>query len=637
MFNPTQHSYHDNGLDLGKHALLLFISIVISFVLHFAMAFCYDNFFAGALLQQSGDPDGDGDGNVTPMQFLDASEFVNVALAAEEIAPDANQATETVEVHKTAAESLTEEVVDTDKLLPDQIDLSELGEFAQIQFDNIHGDTQIDLPAPMKDLAFDQTIDVPQLTIEEAQYRVDEELVKKEVQDQALLPIPEGTSYVDINKTEDTIEHFKPAGDSTKPTVLSDVAQQHLEAQSATFDAASEALAREKMSDILDPRNFSVSSDEEMLAKVVEGLQPTLSNEMGDAQPNFIPIDKSLSVALTLYEAPEDPSSYYYMIQIKNRGEIGQKGSLQIMPKDVVFIQDVSGSIGRRRLEYCKAALKSALYRTLRNGDRFTIFAFRDMTLTPDASWMTFNSEDRAKTDVFIDSLRAKGNTDIFSLLSQDLPTLDRDPNRPLIAVIITDGEATAGETETAKIIGEFTRINQGNIAIYTLNARKMNPYFLDMLCYTNRGENFSSSGDPDDIEEEMYPIFDRIYTPIMKDVELSFGSQNTNDIHPKNLTHLFAGSPLVVYGRVPKTTTSVKCHLTGKSMTSNYDAVFTFDLKHAKVTDDDLRAEWAKRAMFDMLADYAANPSEGLRREIEIFSRVYGVKNPYPSIEKTK
>ena len=361
-----------------------------------------------------------------------------------------------------------------------------------------------------------------------------------------------------------------------------------------------------------------------------EALKPAaeVAAEPGEPPRVYQAIEDRLSLSITVYDPPKDVEYRYFRLDLLRKPE----SSIPIMPKDVIFIQDISGSITTKRLEAAKGAMKSALFKTLRTGDRFNIYAFRDCTLTPSGEWMTFNPETRVKTDEFIDSLRARGSTDLFLLL-QDLHRVPRDPKRPLIAVIITDGEPTAGVTETTRIIGEFSRVNKGAIAVYAFGVRKLDPYFLDMLCYVNRGENRPSSGNAGTLAQELEPLFETIRNPVMKDLTISFNSRGGGEIHPRMLTNLFADRTFTLYGRVPRNTKVLSCQLRGTSADEAYDAVYSFDLTKAPPSSLDLRRRWAERAMFDLLAEYAENPSDALMNKIRAFSRTYGVRDPYHDV----
>jgi hypothetical protein len=625
MLSKTEYQHRENGLNIGKHALLLFISIMISFVVHFCFAFFYDSiidesaFHVTKTKDKPQDPEDDA-----PLRFTELNRIIGIAHETPAISPDIQQAVETTNVHDLADDAIAQ-ILQTPQM-PDRPFVPEAVDEAAL---SIPGDENVDLPPPPVASIRQEVISLPETEHIEAAWAIDNSTLREEIGTDVAFTMPLfNGSYVDAsigsgvalapvgNGTEDG-GVFQPEG-----SVLQKLEE---EGTRSVVEKELQTIAN----DTTPPPELPLAESDEAIEKALESLQlPTVAGE-ADAPRKFVAIDKSLSVALKLYSSPADTTHDYYQIDIVRRPE----SPLPIMPKDVVFIQDISGSIGSKRMEACKVALKSALYHTLRHGDRFTIFAFRDLTLTPAATWMTFDSSSREKTDTFIDSLRARGDTDIFSLLSQDLPTLKRHQTRPLIAIIITDGEATAGVTETTKIIGEFTRLNQGNIAVYTFNAKRFDPYFLDMLCYSNRGENISSSGDPEKVSEELQPIFDKIRNPVMKDVTLTFDTQSASEIHPQKLTHLFADRYLTVYGRVPKSAHEISCQLKGQAADRNYDAVFQFNLKDATKTDENLRYQWAKRAMFDMLAEYAANPSSTLLKQIEEFSQLYHVTNPYRSV----
>ena len=350
------------------------------------------------------------------------------------------------------------------------------------------------------------------------------------------------------------------------------------------------------------------------------------------AAPVFREIDDRLALALSVQDSPADPDHRYFRLDIRRRPD----SPLPIMPKDVLIVQDVSGSIGADRLAAAKRVLKAALANTLRQGDRFIVFAFRHNTLTPSDAWRPYDADSKAYADAFIDSLRAVGNTDILNLLT-DILTLPADPARPLIAVLVSDGDPTVGDTRTAHIISEFSGKNDGRIAIYAFatgasgkRTSHYDPYFLDLLSYANRGESVTASGDVAALADELAPLFDSIRHPVLKDPVLTFDSASGGEVHPRHLTHLFADRPLIVYGRVPKSAKTVTCQLRGQAADDAYDAVFTFDLADAPRADHDLRADWARRALFDLLVNYEANPSEALLRRIGDFAARHGLPNPY-------
>ena len=589
----------DNGLAVGQHSFVLFVSIVFSVVMHFSlMYFCSDVGVRTTAVEKRAHITPETLPPVRIETFLKKTELVQ---AAAEQAPDMAVEAEL------AAESLSEKVKDVAVPLPA---LPSIPKAEMMPMDKQFLPPEAP-EAPMSDALVRQEVAM----IPETEMIRDVNPDPKWIVDQTITRVPDAPDLASSVEMSEVLTLGAMGGMPALPPIADEVSLSAL-AELATAETAAPATA-EALPEVADA---SVAQVEALTTAALDATVRELAPEL-----KFQAIDNRLSLALTSYETSKGPKHTYFRLAIVRRPD----SPLPIMGKDVLFIQDISGSIGKRRLERSKEAMKAALYRTLRVGDRFNIFAFRDVTLTPSGQWMTFNPDTYQKAQTFVDSLRALGNTDLFLLL-QDLLTLQREPNRPLIAIVVTDGEPTVGVTETTRIIGEFTRMNRGLISVYTFGIKQVNPYFLDMLCYANRGENTSASGDIRAIENELTPIFDSIRNPVMKDLSIVFDTQSGGEIHPQKLTNLYADRALTVYGRVPRGVETLTCQLKGHSSDQPYDAVFTFSLKDATKESINLRQAWAERAMFDLLAEYAENPSGELLKRIDQFSKTYGVRNPY-------
>lgn len=602
----------DNGLNVAQHAIVLLASILSSVVLHFSLLYWFGELPVA-------EPPRTEKAHLTPENLPPMR--IDAFLQEVEIAPEQLQAT-APDITEAAAQA-GEKLVDSAAAAPIVAPILPPPPLPEVPNPGLSF-AQVEAPLPPVPEAWvrqqvaavpdtpltQQTNPTPRWTLDEAIPRVavapdlaaSADLIKGTpgVLPQSFLPPVKEVSFADQvaslfpQKDEAPLAEALAAAEPAPETALPE----------ADLSAA-EALADQTSREALKPTE--VAADPEEPPRIYQA------------------IEDRLSLSITVYDSPKDPAHRYFRLDLLRKPE----SSIPIMPKDVIFIQDISGSITTKRLEAAKGAMKSALFKTLRTGDRFNIYAFRNCTLTPSGEWMTFNPETRVKTDEFIDSLRAKGSTDLFLLL-QDLHRVPRDPKRPLIAVIITDGEPTAGVTETTRIIGEFSRVNRGAIAVYAFGMRKRDPYFLDMLCYVNRGENRPSSGNAATLVQELEPLFETIRNPVMKNLTITFNSRGGGEIHPRMLTNLFADRTFTLYGRVPRNTQILSCQLRGTSADEAYDAVYSFDLNKATPSSLDLRKRWAERAMFDFLAEYAENPSDELMNKIRTFSRTYGVRDPY-------
>lgn len=598
----------DNGLGLGRHTFVLFVSVVFSVVLHFGLMFAL------------------GDVDVTE---ADATEGRRAHVTPETLPPVRIEAfVERTELARAPADSAPDAAKVAER---SAAALPAKAETAPLPAPVLPAPPQPKASATPGEALAPPASALP--TLPASMFRQEVATIPDTAFTRKVNPDPRWTVDAAIPKIPDapdlasSVEPAKGAwGGGELPGELPPLADGTLAAVIERLTPADDAAIAPPAPKAVAVATEAGQAGEKALDDLADQAVRSASRPaLGEPAVPFRPIDDRLSLALSVYETPSDPAHRYFRLDVLRRPE----SSLPIMPKDVVFIQDISGSIKAWRLRACKEALKAALFRTLRVGDRFSLFAFRDNTLTPARGWLAFDPATRRRAETFIESLRALGNTDLFLLL-QDLFALPADPKRPLIAVIITDGEPTTGITETTRIIGEFSRLNQGRIAVYTFGVKSRNPYFLDMLCYANRGENTTASGDLERLAEELTPVFDSIRNPVMKDLSLTFDAQSGGEIHPRHLTNLYADRTLTVYGRVPKATRSVTCQLRGVSAEAPYDAVFSFDFAEATPSRLDLRKAWAERAMFDLLAEYAENPSAALLGRIEAFSKAYGIPNPY-------
>ncbi len=601
----------DNGLNLGQHSLLLIVSIALSVAIHFGMMFYFGNQIVSTVTKK---PQREVvvQEELTPIQierFIEEMELVSIDTS--EVVPDATADSELVQ------ESITEEAETTHIAMP-MMPLSPTVPVASPKLDMpVLEQSLPSLPqspvrqeiAAIPDTAFEGEELNPLWTIEKdiprIEHNVDFSLSQEAAAVQFSQPIKAGAG----GGTEEQVA-----------TVEEVIAASQANAAKTATDAA-EVVEQEVIKHVEEVRD--IENTEELVAEAVQQVQA----EVAEALPTFVQIDDRLNFTLQLYQTPLDPAHNYFKLAILRRPE----SAMPTMEKDVIFIQDVSGSIGTQRLKQINEATKSAFFNVLRIGDRYRVLAFRHEVLTTDLDWATVTSETFKREKAFIDSFRSKGSTNLYLLL-QNLLDIPRDPKRPVIAVIVTDGEPTEGILETTRIITEFSRANKGNISVYTFDAKRRNPYFLDMLCYTNRGENTSASSakNIETLGEELKPVFESIRNPVMMNTFLTFDAVSGGDVHPRKLTNLYADRPLVVYGKAPRTAKTITCQLHGVSAHDNYDAVFSFDVDKVDRTTTNLRSAWAHRAMYDLLADYAGNPSEALKKRIDIFAKNYNLRNPY-------
>ncbi len=341
---------------------------------------------------------------------------------------------------------------------------------------------------------------------------------------------------------------------------------------------------------------------------------------------DYIPIDDLLAVGMETYRDPAEPGRIYFRISIQPRTD----KAVPTIAKDIVWVQDVSGSISAERLNFCRRALLAAL-ETMNPQDRFTVVAFRDTFASCFPSWAAVSPESKRQAAAFIAAMRSFGQTDVFGSL-QGLVKLPRDPKRPMLAFVVTDGKPTFGLTESAKIIGAFSNLNNGMMSIYMFGTQsKANTYLLDMLTYCNRGGSVVLTGNRWDIPASMATLYDGIRNPVMGDVAVVFDSVSKSEVYPRNASNLYRDRPMELYGVCPDTSDELVFQVRGLAADKGYDSIFRLSLtRHAKMGSPAVKAKWAQQKMFHLVGAYSRDPQQQTLADMLKVNQQYGVEIPY-------
>jgi len=273
--------------------------------------------------------------------------------------------------------------------------------------------------------------------------------------------------------------------------------------------------------------------------------------------------------------------------------------SLAPVPKDVVMVIDGSGSIGNDRLGSCRKAARRILRTCTNTGDRFNLVVFRNAFSYAFRSWRPCDAASFAAGDKWLSNQTAHGRTDVFSTISSVL-TLPRDPMRPLIALVVTDGDANMGVSDTAEILSKFTALNDGLVSVYMYGVKSSaNRELIDVLTHGNRGESFVFDGWRWSAGEGMEELSDRFRDPVLSDLRLVYASDTNAESYPRLLRNLYRGGTLECVGRVPAATREIAFSLKGLNGADAYEGFFKLPVETA-ADDPKLVAEWEAERSID-------------------------------------
>ena len=381
-------------------------------------------------------------------------------------------------------------------------------------------------------------------------------------------------------------------------------------------EAGDRVLMRETIAPELRPFTDERTASE-LLAEPPETIAPAL------------PLDDRLTIRTSAIRPDFDPDHVYFQIEIAPRDD----AALPDIPRDIVFVQDTSGSLSYLRLQPCVKAISNAL-RTLSPTDRFNICVFATGTdfLLPN-DWLPPTSTAIAHADAFLNRCNSRGRTDIFRSM-QEVLSLPRDRNRAPIAILLTDGVANIGDISSdSAIIGTFSRLNAGVFSVFTVNVNPDgNAYLLDMLSFCDRGGNTATAPSRFGIGKTIDGVVKSIGNPVLKDVQFQFDSQASAEAFPRLTSNLYRGRPIRLFGRVRADSPEFAFQACGDANGDRYDMLFNVDLRDPSVAQGSpsLPTDWATQRMYDLVATHARTEDPALLEEMRELGARFGIPIPH-------
>ncbi|HEY9596213.1 MAG TPA: VIT domain-containing protein [Cyanophyceae cyanobacterium] len=218
----------------------------------------------------------------------------------------------------------------------------------------------------------------------------------------------------------------------------------------------------------------------------------------------------------------------------------------EIVPKDVVFLMDTSGSqMGDPLIK--SQELMRRFINELNPDDTFTIIDFSDITTQLSPHPLTNTPENRAKAIEYINQLRANGGTYLLNGIQAVLHFPAAPTGRLRSIVLITDGYI-GNENE---VLAEVQQKLQPGNRLYTFGVGSSpNRFLLNRIAEIGRGTCQIVRHD-EPTEEVSERFFRQINNPVLTNINVSWDGTGEAIIYPSTAPDLFAQQPLVLFGRI--------------------------------------------------------------------------------------
>lgn len=220
--------------------------------------------------------------------------------------------------------------------------------------------------------------------------------------------------------------------------------------------------------------------------------------------------------------------------------------ALAPMPKDVLFLVDVSGSMEGRNLDGCSNGIIRCL-ESLSDADRFQIVRFGSDASALSASLSRADRVHISAAGSFLHALHGSGGTNLDAALKlvSDQP---KDPSRPMYVFLVTDGRANLGEAGEELLLEQTKKWLKPNVRFFIIGiGYECSSRFLERLAAASGGM-YLPLAPKADAGESLVSLFSRVSSPVLTEVSVTIKGVKAS-FSPAAPADLSGGTSLTLFG----------------------------------------------------------------------------------------
>ena len=301
----------------------------------------------------------------------------------------------------------------------------------------------------------------------------------------------------------------------------------------------------------------------------------------------------------------------------------------QVVPRELVFVLDSSGSMSGFPMETSKAMMRRAID-NLRPEDEFNIVTFAGDTSVLFPEPVANNEQNRHKALRFIDTLQGAGGTEMMRAINLALGGV-HDPKKVRIVCFLTDGYVG----NDMEIVGAVKQHAQTTRVFSFGIGSAVNRFLMDAMAQAGRGEaHYVLSHEQ--AQKSADKFYERIDAPVLTDIALDFGGLEVEEVYPKRIEDLFAAKPVVVKGRYKNPGTGV-IKLKGTNAAGAFEREIPVTFGASESANAVLAPQWARAKvddlmMCDMQGMQQGKVSDELKNEIISLGLQYNLLTQFTS-----
>lgn len=284
------------------------------------------------------------------------------------------------------------------------------------------------------------------------------------------------------------------------------------------------------------------------------------------------------------------------------------------LPKEVVYVLDVSASIDPKTFEKVRGAILASV-KHLNEGDRYRVIAFNQDV-------RTFDGQDLA---AWLAKLELGGRTDVEAAIKA---VTSEKAAGPRLVVVVSDGRASDGLLSSESLLAEAIDRIDRNTVFFGVRLGPETPERMLETLATATGGDCAAAGD--DVAGAIARIHRRISIPVMTDVTIDWGGADAYGASITSMRIVFASDQPMILGRYRKSgthTVTLKGNVAGRTV----EIAKKIEFPAQNDGWASVAYLWAEREIRSILATIATHgATNALKGQVVELSKKYRIVTPY-------
>uniref|UniRef100_A0A3Q3W9S6 VWFA domain-containing protein n=1 Tax=Mola mola TaxID=94237 RepID=A0A3Q3W9S6_MOLML len=247
--------------------------------------------------------------------------------------------------------------------------------------------------------------------------------------------------------------------------------------------------------------------------------------------------------------------------------------NLSPLPKNIVFVIDVSGSMWGIKMKQTVEAMQ-AILDDLTIDDNFSIVDFNHNVRCWNEELVAASYIQISDAKKYIQNIKPNGGTNINEALLRAVNMLLRATNQGLInprsvsmIILVSDGDPTVGEIKLTTIQKNVKRVMREEFSLFSLGIGFDVDYdFLERIATENRGVAHRIYSNHN-AAEQLRMFYRQVSSPLLRRIAIQFPEDTVSDVTQNSFDKYFSGSELVVAGKVqPSESTTLTSFITASA-----------------------------------------------------------------------